>query len=288
MNMKFEPNIMFSAAAHITLIAVALVFAGRGAVYRVPEQYIRVTLVGQKNEAASAPSGGRSPSARTAPAVAGRPEPSPSHHKAVKAISPEHRRSVGRPVRVAVPLPDKRAEVPEATPPQAGKALTEDKGELLPAAGEGNFLSGKERFTIDISDHSTTGPSGGIVGTGSQLHSAAGGAAPSEGSGKGGGIHGATKAGQGGRNEAIGEIRALIEKARRYPLIARNRGIEGTVTAEFSINKAGLPEKVRIKSSSGFSILDSAAKETIIRAAPFPVVEGNIEIPITFRLEREE
>ncbi len=289
MGMKFESNIMFSAAAHVTLIAVALIFAGRGAVYRVPEQYIRVTLVGQENEAASAPSGRRSPSAGTAPAApAGKPEPSPSHHKAVKALSHEHKRSVVRPARVAVPLPNKRAEVLKATPPEAGEALTEDKKELLPATEGRNVLSGRKRFTIDISDYSTAGPSGEIVGTGSQFHSDAGGASPSDGSEKGGGIHGTIKAGQEGRNQAIGEIRALIEKARRYPLIARNRGIEGTVTAEFSINTAGSPVNVRIKSSSGFAILDSAAKETIIRAAPFPVVKGKIEVPITFRLKREE
>ena len=63
--------------------------------------------------------------------------------------------------------------------------------------------------------------------------------------------------------------------------------MEGTVTAEFSINGRGRPEEVRITSSSGFAILDSAAKETIIRAAPFPVVQGKIEIPISYRLRRE-
>lgn len=80
-------------------------------------------------------------------------------------------------------------------------------------------------------------------------------------------------------------IRALIEKSLIYPSLARKRKIEGTVVTEFSINAAGLPENIKITKSSGFSILDSAAEKTIIKASPFPVVAGRIEIPITFRLE---
>lgn len=85
---------------------------------------------------------------------------------------------------------------------------------------------------------------------------------------------------------SILKIRALIEKNLVYPYIALKRQMEGTVLAEFSINAAGRPEKIRITKSSGFSILDSAAEKTIIKASPFPVVAGSIEIPITFRLEK--
>jgi protein TonB len=70
--------------------------------------------------------------------------------------------------------------------------------------------------------------------------------------------------------------------------MARRRGIEGTATVLFTINEEGAPQGIRITKSSGSDLLDSAARETISRAAPFPAVKANIEIPITFRLNREE
>lgn len=91
-----------------------------------------------------------------------------------------------------------------------------------------------------------------------------------------------------GTNSMINRIKAAIERAKRYPVIARKRKQEGTVVAEFSINSRGAPENVRIIRSSGFSLLDSEAKNTIVRAAPFPVVSGAVEVPITFRIKDEK
>jgi protein TonB len=82
----------------------------------------------------------------------------------------------------------------------------------------------------------------------------------------------------------IGVIRGAIQRALIYPAAARRRGFEGTVVAEFRINGQGLPEGLRITKSSGHGLLDKAARETIIRAAPMPPVKGKIEIPITFKL----
>ncbi len=81
-------------------------------------------------------------------------------------------------------------------------------------------------------------------------------------------------------------IRQAIEKTLVYPPLARMRRMEGTVVVEFSINGQGMPENLRLIKTSGFNILDSAAEKTIIKASPFPVVAGSIEIPITFRLEK--
>lgn len=94
----------------------------------------------------------------------------------------------------------------------------------------------------------------------------------------------ATRAGGGNNSDLIGNIRAAIERALIYPPLARKRGMEGTVTAEFAITNRGMPEGIRITKSSGYTLLDTAARETIIKAAPLPSVTGNIEIPITFRL----
>jgi TonB family protein len=99
------------------------------------------------------------------------------------------------------------------------------------------------------------------------------------------GVSGQEKGQPGAGDAALtGVIRGAIQRALIYPATARRRGIEGTVVAEFRINGEGLPEGLRISKSSGHRLLDKAARETILRAAPLPQVKGKIEIPITFRL----
>lgn len=92
--------------------------------------------------------------------------------------------------------------------------------------------------------------------------------------------------GRAGKQDVIGMIKAAIEKAKNYPPLARRRGIEGTATAEFTINSRGLPENIRILKSSGSDILDTAARNTVLKASPFPQVSGGIEVPITFRIDK--
>jgi TonB family protein len=79
-------------------------------------------------------------------------------------------------------------------------------------------------------------------------------------------------------------ITAAIEKAKTYPFLARKKKIEGTVIASFRINVKGYPQDINIRKSSGFEILDSAAKKIVTKAAPFPYVVEPIQIPITFRI----
>ncbi len=89
----------------------------------------------------------------------------------------------------------------------------------------------------------------------------------------------------GGDQGLLRQIKEAIERAKVYPDLARKRRQEGTVVMEFLINSRGIPEDIRITKSSSFDLLDSAAKRTIVRAAPFPVVKGRIEVPITFVLK---
>jgi len=94
--------------------------------------------------------------------------------------------------------------------------------------------------------------------------------------------------GGGGNTQSIvGQIRASIERAKIYPVLARKRKQEGTVVTEFSINAKGLPQNIQIIKSSGFSLLDSAARDTILKASPFPVIRGTIEVPLIFILKAE-
>jgi protein TonB len=81
------------------------------------------------------------------------------------------------------------------------------------------------------------------------------------------------------------KIRGAIQANLVYPYIARKKRIEGTVLVAFKINQTGKPEEFRIVRSSGYAILDTAAKETVFRASPFPVADKVIEIPVTFLLK---
>ena len=81
------------------------------------------------------------------------------------------------------------------------------------------------------------------------------------------------------------KIRDAIQSNLVYPYIARKRRIEGTVLVAFSINQTGMPEDIRILRGSGYSMLDTAARETLIKASPFPAASKTVEIPIRFLLK---
>jgi protein TonB len=71
-----------------------------------------------------------------------------------------------------------------------------------------------------------------------------------------------------------------------YPAPARKAGLQGVAELSFTIHEDGRVSAVRVLKSSGHSILDEAAVETIHAAAPFPKppAPARIAIPIAFRL----
>ncbi len=95
------------------------------------------------------------------------------------------------------------------------------------------------------------------------------------------------RTGQRAGSDILSVIRAAIFKAKYYPFMAKKKEIEGTATVEFTISGKGYPENIRIVQASGSDILDAAAKETITRAAPFPLAGGSIRVPIVYKLERD-
>lgn len=155
-------------------------------------------------------------------------------------------------------------------------------------------------------------PQGSAGGQGVSLGSVAGGAggravggSGSLGSGpgvaKGGGqasVQGESRGVGGGGVNAPGSsgperdrIRALrdrIEQAKRYPLLARQLGVEGTVRVRFMLSPQGQIRSLAIAESSGHDILDEAAKRTIQKAVPLPYVPGWLIIPIRYYLQAPE
>jgi protein TonB len=84
-------------------------------------------------------------------------------------------------------------------------------------------------------------------------------------------------------------VNQRIEKNKRYPRFARNRGIEGDVLLQFVVARDGKLMNVRVMDSSGHAILDQEALKTVRRAAPFPKLpEGTLagrvvlKVPISF------
>lgn len=76
-----------------------------------------------------------------------------------------------------------------------------------------------------------------------------------------------------------------------YPRAARERGEQGTVLLDVEVLSSGSCGQARILHSSGYEILDDAARHTIAtwrfrpaRRAGVPVTVW-VEIPVTFRLE---
>jgi periplasmic protein TonB len=82
-------------------------------------------------------------------------------------------------------------------------------------------------------------------------------------------------------------IRDKVLKNISYPAIARRMGWQGKVILSFIIAADGSVREVKIVQSSGFSVLDKNAFETVKDTAPFPKppVEAKLIMPIVFRLD---
>ena len=132
----------------------------------------------------------------------------------------------------------------------------------LPAAGpEDNVGSGQESSGAAASSGSSPG---GDAGTGP---------------GEPGGPEGALS------SEQWRLLQSALEKAKTYPRLARERGIEGTVLVRFKVLPSGDIDGVNVVKSSGAAVLDEASVKTVYRAAPMPYVKGWVEVPMVYELK---
>ncbi len=85
-------------------------------------------------------------------------------------------------------------------------------------------------------------------------------------------------------------VRSMVENNREYPAMARQLGLQGTVTVRVSIRGDGSVGAVAVDVSSGHKALDKAAISAVRRSAPFKSPTGyglgevTVEIPIVYRL----
>jgi len=87
--------------------------------------------------------------------------------------------------------------------------------------------------------------------------------------------------------EHFAYIRDKILKNISYPDSARRMGWQGKVLLSFIITADGSVREFKIIQSSGFTILDKSAIETVKDTAPFPKPPGEAQlvIPIIYRLD---
>ena len=77
----------------------------------------------------------------------------------------------------------------------------------------------------------------------------------------------------------------------QYPQAARRAGEQGTVMLRVLVKRDGLPERVEVEKSSGSTLLDAAARDTVWgwRFVPARLGEDPVEswvlVPVVFRLE---
>ncbi|HEX5036721.1 MAG TPA: energy transducer TonB [bacterium] len=106
------------------------------------------------------------------------------------------------------------------------------------------------------------------------------------GPGQGPGAPGPGSGDAGGSNAVLAEIHARIERAKRYPVMARKMQMEGDSFVRFAIDAGGQPKDIAIKTTSGYPVLDEEALATIRRAAPYPPYADSLVVGIRFHLER--
>ncbi|MBN1769882.1 MAG: TonB family protein [Deltaproteobacteria bacterium] len=81
------------------------------------------------------------------------------------------------------------------------------------------------------------------------------------------------------------DLRAVVDAHKRYPPLARRRGLSGTAVVAFELALDGSLARLDLATSSGSSLLDDAALAAIRAAAPFAVGGCSFTLPLQFRLE---
>jgi len=171
---------------------------------------------------------------------------------------------------VEKPKPEKKvAEKPEPKKPTAKEIAAREKATKEKAA---KAKAAKEKAAKE-KQVAAKGGSGGAGKTnarrGANEGSADGASAASKGSKR------SSAAGNAAVSNYPGKIVSKLRRALRYPAAARREGLRGEVQVAFTVSASGGVGGVRIVRSSGSSVLDKAALETVRRAAPFPAIPAD-------------
>jgi len=89
------------------------------------------------------------------------------------------------------------------------------------------------------------------------------------------------------RDAYTAELYHIIRRYFVYPALARRRGQEGKVQLNFIVGDDGRAQDIKVAGSSGYSLLDRAAVQTIQKIPLPPPPRRAMQIPVTivYRLE---
>jgi len=161
--------------------------------------------------------------------------------------------------------------------PAAGSRSAGDAGPAAPESRDAAAAGGSGSGAAGTPELERIGATGGTGSTGSGT--IAGDASP--------GRPGAAGRAESGASPLLDLIRERIERERSYPLAARIRGIEGTVTASITVDGQGELSAERVVRTSGSAILDRAGLALLRRVFPVPNDSGSgfdLEVRISYRL----
>jgi protein TonB len=87
------------------------------------------------------------------------------------------------------------------------------------------------------------------------------------------------------------KVLARLRAAKKYPVAARGKGIEGTAILSFTISSSGRLISARVVKGAGHTLLDSAVLAMARNAAPFPAFPSSISksqmtfsVPVQFKI----
>ena len=93
------------------------------------------------------------------------------------------------------------------------------------------------------------------------------------------------------RNQLLGELRTSLSRYLVYPPLARSRGWEGTVLLGLSVESDGRLDKIHVARSSGYTVLDDSAVNSLKRLGNLIEarvwLEGHgmdIQLPVIYKL----
>lgn len=98
-----------------------------------------------------------------------------------------------------------------------------------------------------------------------------------------GGKGGIGESSTGGR-DPLAIVLERVSAVKKYPPVARLRGITGTAWVWFRVGEDGTSERIEIASSSGSELLDRAAFRAVEDASPFPVGPAAFRVGLRFEL----
>lgn len=275
---------LLSSTGFHLILAWAIISFGLPKVPSAPKPLV-VTIIGSENAESSASSGRLDRAHTRRPAVTG------------PATPPANSKAMAQP-RVSPPSPDLTAQATEST--ALDERIAEPKTVGVPAGGShaagaafaaGGLPSGPVLLGSDGDGEVGSSPAG--RGGAGRLDAAL--AAPSTpsvtiGSAQSAGGGGAGWSGNGGVGGRSSAPNYGINPLPKYPLLAREKGYEGTVYLRVLVRVDGRVGQLAVDRSSGYEVLDRAAVDSVKEWAFFPAKKGGksvqswVLLPVKFAL----